>query len=129
MLYLIVKHLHVTCVALSGVGFLLRGWWRMTGSPRLHHRWVKVLPHVIDSALLLSAATLCVLIGQYPLVNAWVTAKVLGLIAYIALGTLALKRGRTPAIRAASFAGALFVFVYIVSVALTKRPSGLFGMF
>lgn len=118
--YTLLKYLHVSCVVLSGAGFVLRGVWMLQGSPMLARRWVLVAPHVVDTVLLASAIALAVTIGQYPLAHAWLTAKVLGLIAYIVLGTVALKRGRTPGIRLAAFFGALLVFAYIVAVAMTK---------
>ena len=118
--YTILKHVHVTCVALSGTGFALRSLWMLQGSPMLGRRWVQTLPHVVDTCLLASAIWLAVLVGQAPLAHAWLTAKVVGLIVYIALGTIALKRGRTRGIRIAAFIGALLAFAYIVSVALTK---------
>lgn len=86
----------------------------------LTRRWVRVVPHAVDTVLLASAIALAVMIEQHPLVHGWLTAKVIGLIAYIVLGTLALKRGRTPAIRLTAFCGALLVFSYIVAVAITK---------
>jgi len=119
-MYFAVKHLHVTCVVLSAMGFLLRGFWMMTGSPRLKSLPARVLPHIIDSTLLLSAIALAVMIRQYPFEAGWVTAKVFGLIAYILLGTVALKRGKTQGIRLGAFAAALLVYAWIVSVALPK---------
>ena len=59
-MYYAIKHLHVTCVVLSAAGFLLRGLWMITGSALLQHRLTRVLPHVVDSLLLLSAITLAV---------------------------------------------------------------------
>ena len=118
--YILVKYLHVSFVVLSGTGFVLRGAWMLQGSPMLARRWVRVLPHVVDTVLLASAIALAVMMEQYPLVHGWLTAKVLGLIAYIALGTIALKRGRTRAVRITAFGGALLVFAYIVAVAMTK---------
>ena len=118
--YSLLKYVHVTCVVLSGTGFVLRGVWMMQGSPMLAHRWVRALPHVVDTVLLASAIALALMIEQYPLAHAWLTAKVFGLIAYIVLGTIALKRGRTPGIRITAFCGALLVFAYIVAVATTK---------
>ena len=118
--YALLKFLHVACVALAGAGFLLRGVWMMRGSPMLARRWVRVLPHVVDTALLASAIALAVMLGQYPFVDDWLTAKVLGLAAYIALGTIALKRGRTPGVRITAFCGALLAFVYICAVATSK---------
>jgi uncharacterized membrane protein SirB2 len=96
----------------------------ITGNPLLQHRLTRVLPHLIDSTLLLSAITLAVMIEQYPLSAGWVTAKVIGLLAYILLGTVALKRGRTLQLRVAAFVGAILVYAWIVSVALTKGVAG-----
>jgi len=122
MSYLALKHLHVTCVVLSGLGFSLRGYWMLIGSARLHSRPARILPHVIDSTLLGSALTMAWLSGQYPFVQPWLTAKFFGLLAYIVLGAIALKRGRTPAIRARALVAALLAYGYIVSVALTRQP-------
>nr|WP_110254982.1 SirB2 family protein [Undibacterium pigrum] len=122
MSYLAIKHLHLTCVGLSGSLFLLRGIWKMRDSAMLQQRWVKILPHVIDTILLGSALTLACWSGQYPFQQNWLTAKLLALLLYIALGTLALKRGKTPAIRLAAFIAAIATFIYIVSVALSRQP-------
>ena len=113
---------HISCVVLSGSGFVLRGVWMLADAERGKARWVRVLPHVIDTLLLASAIGLALTIHQYPLVHGWLTAKVVGLLAYIVLGSIALKRGRTRAIRTVAFAAALLCFAYIVSVALTKSP-------
>lgn len=118
--YALLKNLHLACVVLSGAGFVLRGVWMMQGSPMLARRWVRVVPHVVDTVLLASAIALAAISGQYPLAHGWLTAKVVGLIAYIVLGTIALKRGRTFGIRVTAFCGALLVFSYIVAVAITK---------
>lgn len=122
MIYLALKHLHVTCVVLSGLGFCLRGWWMLRDSPILQQRLVRVLPHVVDTLLLGSALSMAVLSGQYPFVQGWLTAKLGGLLAYILLGAMALKRGRTKAIRARYLVLALLAYTYIVSVALSRNP-------
>jgi uncharacterized membrane protein SirB2 len=121
--YLTLKHFHMSCAAASGSLFLLRGAWMLRDSPRLHDRWVRIAPHIIDTLLLASAITLAVWSGQYPGVQGWLTAKVSALIVYIVLGTIALKRGRTKMVRFSAFVGALAVFGYIVAVALTKQPN------
>lgn len=118
--YTLLKYLHVACVVFSGTGFVLRGVWMMQGSSVLARRWVRVLPHVVDTVLLASAIALAVISGQYPLAHGWLTAKVLGLITYIVLGSIALNRGRTHGIRITAFCGALLVFSYVVAVAITK---------
>lgn len=113
-------YLHVTCVIASGTGFLLRGIWMMGGSPLLSHPLVRVLPHVVDTVLLASAMGMAVLSHQYPFMQGWLTAKLLALLAYVVLGSIALKRGRTLRGRMLALAGALLAFAYIVLVALTK---------
>jgi uncharacterized membrane protein SirB2 len=122
MSYLAIKHLHVTCVALSGLGFCLRGWWMAHGSKRLHAPVTRVWPHVIDTALLGSALTLAWMSGQYPFVQGWLTAKVIGLLVYIVCGAMALRRARTQAARRRYLALALLAYVYIIGVALTRHP-------
>ena len=129
MTYLALRNLHISCVVLSAAGFLWRGAWMFAASPMLGRRWVRVVPHLIDSALLASAVALAVASGQYPLAQHWLTAKVVALLAYIVCGTMALKRGRSRAVRSCFFAAALAILGYIVSVAMTRSPLGIFVHF
>ncbi|MDH3309523.1 MAG: SirB2 family protein [Gammaproteobacteria bacterium] len=115
------KYLHVTCVILSGAGFFLRGTWMIRDSPRLRKRWVRVWPHIIDTALLVSAILLTIQIRQYPFVHHWLTAKVLALVAYIVIGAVGLKYGMTKKIRIIAWLVAMVLFFYIVLVALTRQ--------
>ena len=121
MSYLAIKHLHLSCVVLSGLGFLIRGRWMLQQSPMLQKHWVRILPHIVDSTLLGSAITLVYLSGQYPLANHWLSAKLLGLLAYIVLGAVALKRGKSVIVRRNCFVLAICCYVYIVGVALTRQ--------
>lgn len=123
-MYQTLKYIHVSCAILSVGGFALRGWWMLGDHRLLAHRLTRTLPHVVDTALLGSAITMAVMIGQYPFQADWITAKVIGLVAYVVLGTIALKRGRTRRIRAFAYGAALLVFGWIVSVALSKNPAG-----
>jgi len=125
--YLLLKHLHITCVVLSGLGFALRGFWMLQESARLQARWVRVLPHGIDTLLLLSALSMAFLSGQYPFAQDWLTAKLAGLLVYIVLGAVALKRGKTKEIRRLALVGAFMAFGYIVSVALTRQVMPYWG--
>ena len=122
--YLLAKNLHVACVIVSLGGFLARGLLMLAGSPVLGTRLMRVAPHVVDTLLLASAIWLAWLLRQYPFVHGWLTAKVLGLVAYIVLGAIALRRGRTQGIRVAAFVAASATAFYIVSVALTHDPRG-----
>jgi uncharacterized membrane protein SirB2 len=125
MLYVTIKHLHVLCVALSLSGFFLRGMLQLKkSSPTERPRWLRALPHVNDTLLLAAGIALAVLIGQYPFIDAWLTAKFFGLVAYIILGSLALRPGRSARVRLAAGLGAMGVFGWMVTVALTKHPLG-----
>jgi uncharacterized membrane protein SirB2 len=119
--YLGIKHLHMGCAALSIALFLLRGAWMLQGSAMLQQRWVRVLPHLVDTLLLGSAITLAAISHQYPFAQPWLGAKVVALLIYIVLGTIALKRGRTLQIRAIAFGAAVATFAYIVMVAVTRQ--------
>lgn len=122
MSYATLKMIHVTSVILSYLLFTLRGIWMLQDSGALQRRWVKIVPHVIDTVLLLSAIALAMTIRQDPLHNAWLGAKVAGLLLYIGLGMVALKRGKTRKVKITAWIAAQAVFFYIVLVALTKNP-------
>ncbi|HUK05053.1 MAG TPA: SirB2 family protein [Burkholderiales bacterium] len=124
MVYLIVKQVHVLCAALSIAGFALRGVLMLRDSALLQSRIARAAPHVVDTLLLASAVVLSWQSAQYPFAQGWLTAKLLALVAYIVLGTVALKRGRTKGVRAAALALALLAAFYIVSVAVTRDPAG-----
>lgn len=89
---------------------------------------LRYLTYTIDTVLLTAALMLATILHQYPFVHAWLTVKVLLLVVYIVLGTFALKRGRTPTIRATCFGAALLVYLFIASVARTHQPTGVFGL-
>ncbi len=122
MSYAALKIIHVTSVIFSYILFTLRGVWMMQNSPILQRRWVKILPHVIDTVLLVSAVTLATMIQQYPGINTWLSAKIGGLLLYITLGLIALRFGKTRRTKTISWITAQIVFFYIVLVALTKNP-------
>lgn len=122
MSFMLLKHTHVTCVVISFTLFFLRGIWSFNASPIMQQGWVKVVPHAVDTLLLASALGMAYLIEQYPLVDAWLTAKFFGLVLFITLGSVALKHGRTRRIRIAAWVGAQVAFAYIVLVAMNHNP-------
>ncbi len=116
--------LHVACVALSGSLFAVRGVLRIRHSALANHPLVRAASYLVDTVLLFAAVLLTLILHQYPLVDGWLTAKVLWLLVYIALGMVALRRARTAAGRAAAFAAALAVFALIIGIAVAHRPAG-----
>ena len=116
------KLTHITCVVISYMLFVVRGIWMLRGSALLQRRWVRTVPHVVDTTLLASAIALTVITRQYPFASPWLTAKVIALVLYIALGMIALKHGKTKGVRITAWIAAQAVFGYIVAVALTRNP-------
>lgn len=121
-MYAALKHTHLVAVAASIALFALRGAWMMLDSPMLARRWVKIVPHVVDTVLLVSAVVLAISLNWLPAAPPWLIAKIVALVVYIGLGMLALRPGRPKPVRVAAFAAALAVFVYIVLVALSRSP-------
>jgi len=125
--YVLVKTIHQTAVALSFAGFFTRGLGALAGSAWVQGRAAKTLPHVVDSVLLLSALALAWMLRLTPGNAPWLLAKVIGLIAYVGLGVLALRPGRPRGVRATAWVAALLTAGWIVSVAITKSPLGFLG--
>lgn len=122
MSYALLRNVHVTCVVATLSLFLLRGAWMIGDTLERRGRWVRIVPHVIDTVLLASAIGMILLLGHYPGTTGWLTAKLIALIVYVVLGAIALRRGKTLRVRIAAFVGALATFAYIVAVAVSRNP-------
>jgi uncharacterized membrane protein SirB2 len=123
--YLAIKHVHVAAVILSGALFFARGLAVQLGAAR--HAMAAPLryaSYAIDTVLLTAALMLTTVLRQYPLQQPWLTAKVALLVAYIVLGSFALKRGRTRRVRLVAWLAALGVYLTIVSIARAHDPWG-----
>lgn len=121
-LYLVLKYAHMVAAVATISGFMLRGYWMLTESARLQLPIARIAPHIVDTVFLLAGVGMAWLLQLNPLTQPWLLAKFTGLIAYILLGTVALKRGRTKQTRMIALVGAVGVFTYIAGVALTKSP-------
>lgn len=116
MSFAAIKHLHMLTITISVVFFAIRGASALMGAQWIRNKWVRILAHGNDTVLLIAALALCYHLGQWPFYNsAWITAKVLGLFAYIGFGTIAIKRGKLWA-----YALALLSVAYITWVAINK---------
>lgn len=127
--YATVKAVHMGAVVVSFSGFFARGIGVLRGAAWVRGRLARTVPHVVDTVLLGSAITLAWMLRVNPLDAPWLLAKIIGLLVYIALGTIAIRPGRPPAVRGTAWGAALVVFAYIVTVALTKNPAGLLAVF
>lgn len=123
----LIKTIHITCVVLSFAGFFIRGIWMLRESAMLQQRWVRIAPQVIDTVLLLSAILLAVQLRFSPLEQPWLMTKIIALLVYIGVGLVALRLGRNRRIRLYAWVSGLVIFIYIVSVALTRSVMGFFA--
>ncbi len=122
--YSAIKHAHIGIAYLSILLFIIRFALFKFKPVLKSNKLLKILPHVIDTFLLVFAIWLCTIISQYPLSDHWLTAKVIGLVGYIAFGTIAIKQGKTWA-----FVAALVSFAYIFGAAKTHSALSFFSQF
>jgi uncharacterized membrane protein SirB2 len=122
--YLPLRAVHITCAALTILMFAVRGVMMLLDSQHLRHPLVRWPPVVVDTVLLTTAFMLTTIVHQYPLTDGWLTMKLVLLVAYVGLGTIALRPARPKAIRAAAFMAALATVGFLVSVARAHQPLG-----
>ena len=115
-----IKLIHMGTAFISISLFLIRGIWVYKNSAMMSKKWVKILPHVNDTILLITAIILAVGLQQYPFTHDWLTAKFIALLFYIVFGMFALKRAKEMKNKMIFFVLALLMFGYIVGVALTR---------
>ncbi len=122
-MYQTLKAVHVICATITISGFVLRGIWMLTESPLLQHKFTRVAPHVVDTLFLLSGIFMLVIAALNPMTQPWLLAKFAALIAYIVLGTIAIRRGPTKNARAVAFVAAIAVFGYVIGVGMSRSPA------
>ena len=122
--YLEIRAVHIGSVMTSGTLFLRRRLAHNLLGRRWPRAWpLRSLSWTVDTVLLTAALMLMTIVHQYPVIDGWLTVKVVLLVPYIVLGYLAL-RGETRRVRLAAFAGAALTFLYIYSVARAHDPLG-----
>ena len=125
-----IKAVHIACVIASIALFALRGTLVLAGRERIAHwlplRW---LSWSIDTILLSAALMLLTLLPGAMFANHWLSVKVALLLAYIVLGSFALKRGRSRKARVGFFFAALATFAFMYGIARTHHPLGWLWLF
>ena len=119
-LVIAIKALHIALAYLTVAGFVIRGFWSLTGSPLREERWVRIAPHVVDTLLLSLGVALAIRLQVSPF-SGWLAAKLLGLLAYIGFGTVTMRARSRPA-QIGGFVGALTSVVYVFTVAVSRSP-------
>lgn len=120
-----IKAVHIACVLASGLLFLLRGLLVQAGRDGIA-QWapLRLLSYAIDTTLLTAALMLVSILPHALYANGWLATKLSLLVVYVALGTLALKRARSPRARQVCYVAALATYLYMLGVARMHHPLG-----
>jgi uncharacterized membrane protein SirB2 len=119
------KLVHVAAVLASGALFVVRGILVQAGRERIAMApRVRQASVAIDTVLLAAGLALAAMLPGALFANHWLTAKLVLLVAYIVLGSFALKRARTPRARLVFFAAALVTFAAMLGIARAHHPLG-----
>jgi uncharacterized membrane protein SirB2 len=124
-----IKWVHVAGVMASVALFALRGGLVLAGRQRAAHwlplRWTS---WAIDTVLLSAALMLLTILPGGVFANHWLSVKLALLLAYVGLGSYALRHARTPAARRSGYVAALAVVALMFSIARSHHPLGFFRL-
>ena len=110
--------LHFALAVLSVSGFVLRMSWKLTANDLLQAKPTKILPHIIDTLLLITGVIMALdLAGGFG--NSWLIAKLVALVAYIGFGVMALRGSERLA--NIGTVGALLSVTYMFVVAFSRN--------
>lgn len=116
------KILHLSFVLLAVSGFIVRVILSETHPHLLKLKTARIVPHIIDTLLLISGLVLVFHGHWLSRPYAWLIAKLIGLFGYIGFGAITLRRRGSA--KWLAFAGALGCLAYIGQVAITKQVGG-----
>ena len=126
MNYFLIKHLHMSAAVLSILFFVVRAYWSVTSSGLLQRKFVRIAPHVVDTVLLVCGLILAGMLGAAAM-QPWILTKIVLLVLYIGVGTVAIKRGKTATTRGVAAVIAVGIFAYIMGVAIRHDPLSWFA--
>ncbi|WP_434951852.1 SirB2 family protein [Shewanella sp. HL-SH4] len=112
-MYMIVKHAHLTIIALTFIFFIINFVLTMRGSDKVNNKLLKVGPHVLYTLFICSFIYLVVVnpLNLYPFVNGWASSKLGGFVLYVLSITLALKWAKSTLWRVVGLLSAIFWLV------------------
>jgi len=115
------KHMHMTIAFISVALFTLRFAWTLVSSAQLNKKWVKVVPHIVDTILLLLGVAMMTKLALNPFEQLWLGEKLLAVIAYIFTGYYTLKLARNRMMQVFGYLGAIGWVLLVVRLAMTKE--------
>ncbi|WP_111979497.1 SirB2 family protein [Algibacillus agarilyticus] len=121
MPYFAIKHVHMLAVVLSVSLLIFRYVLICRDSAMINKKVLKIMPHVIDTILLVSAFGLMFTIQQYPFQTPWLTEKLLLVIAYIGFGFYTIKNTANAKVRALTLGASIACIAVIIHLAMSKQ--------
>lgn len=123
-MYFALKYSHLLLIVLSVLLFVFRFILRMKNSAWFESRWMKILPHLVDTTLIATGVALVFITGFIPFTSTavWMTEKLTCVLAYLALGYVALYYSKSTLFRLFAFFGALGWVYAAATIAISKTP-------
>ena len=123
MNFLLLKYVHILSVAVSFALLFIRGIWLLQFYPPAQEKWVKALPHIVDTLLVISALGM---LYTYPPSGQgeWMTAKITLILVYLGVLVYLLKFARNFLQRLLAWVLASALFLFITSIAVLHHPQG-----
>lgn len=123
--YVLLRHAHLSLVALSLLGFVARAVGVLAGAAWPMQDGLRRAVVVVDSLLLAAGLGLWSLLSWAAM--PWLFAKFGWLLAYILLGSLALRRAPGRGAKAVCLLLALGCAAQLLTTAISRHPLGFFA--
>jgi uncharacterized membrane protein SirB2 len=109
-MYMIVKHTHLTIIALTFIFFIINFALTMKRSEKVNHKLLKIGPHILYTLFICTFIYLVIVnpLNLYPFVNGWASSKLAGFVFYVLSITLALKWAKATVWRIVGLISAIF---------------------
>lgn len=112
-MYMIIKHTHLTIIALTFIFFIINFVLTMKGSDKVNNKLLKIGPHILYTLFIGTFIYLVAVnpLNLYPLLNGWASSKLAGFVFYVLSITLALKWAKSTVWRIVGLLSAVFWLV------------------
>lgn len=122
-MYMMVKHAHLTIIALTFIFFLINFALTVKGSDKVNNKVLKIGPHILYTLFVITFIYLVAVnpLNLYPFVNGWASSKLGGFVLYILSITFALKWAKTTLWRVVGFISAVFWLVMSARLAFAHH--------
>ncbi len=119
-MYPILLKAHMAFILISLLSFSLRTVWAVRESDKIDDPTYFKIHKALNLILIISGFALCIAVGQYPFIDAWVTEKLILLFVYVGFAMLAFRPNMNMKVRQVFIGLTVLFFVVIFYIAKTK---------